>query len=103
MKKLIKDGYLCVLYSPGWGSGWWTDHRLDELLFDPTLVEMVLRKAEVSEMEEYCITAYGQDLYLGALDSLDVAKVPVREPFTVDVYDGDEFILLQSDVRWFSA
>jgi hypothetical protein len=41
MKKVIKDGKVAVLYSPGFGAGWYSWHKTEELLYHPKLVEMV--------------------------------------------------------------
>lgn len=45
MEKVIRDGKVAVLYSPGYGAGWttWTyDSKLHEvMLFHPLIVEKV--------------------------------------------------------------
>jgi hypothetical protein len=41
MKKLIRDGKVGVLVSPGYGAGFYTWGAPLESIFDPTLVEMV--------------------------------------------------------------
>ena len=40
--RVVRDGYVAVLYSPGYGAGWYSWHRKEELLYDPTIVQMVL-------------------------------------------------------------
>lgn len=55
MNKVVENGLVAVLYSPGFGAGWGTwnyDDELDEaLLFHPSLVEMVRnnRQNEINE------------------------------------------------------
>jgi len=41
MQKVIRDGKVAVLISPGFGGGWHTWNHVDELLFHPVLVNMV--------------------------------------------------------------
>ena len=45
MNKVIENGFVAVLYSPGYGAGWSTwnyeDGLNETLLFHPALVEMV--------------------------------------------------------------
>ena len=41
MEKVIRDGQVAVLYSPGYGAGWFTWHGVEELLFDPKVVDML--------------------------------------------------------------
>jgi len=42
MNKLVRDGKVAVLYSPDYGSGWYTwNPNNPELLFDPAIVQLV--------------------------------------------------------------
>ena len=41
MEKVIRDGKVAVLYSPGYGAGWYSWHDIEDLLYDPAVVEMV--------------------------------------------------------------
>jgi hypothetical protein len=42
MDKVIRDGQVAVLYSPGFGAGWYSWNReMPELLFEPNLVAMI--------------------------------------------------------------
>ncbi len=40
--KFIKDGKVAVIYCDSYGIGWWTQNYIDELAFDPKLVEIIL-------------------------------------------------------------
>lgn len=55
MNKVIENGLVAVLYSPGYGAGWSTwnlEKELNEtLLFHPSLVEMV-RNNRQDEIDE---------------------------------------------------
>ena len=42
MIKLVRDGMVAVLYSPGFGAGWYTwNQECTELMFDPAIVKFV--------------------------------------------------------------
>lgn len=102
MKKKLKGGKICVIYSPGYGAGWYSWHGITALLFDPTVVEMIERDAEATEIVEYCTTAYGDECYLAA-DDLAVAYVDTDDSFYIDEYDGAESVVLKSTFEWISA
>lgn len=44
MEKVINNGEVAVLYSPGYGAGWYTWGAPLELVFHPKIVEMVFSK-----------------------------------------------------------
>jgi hypothetical protein len=52
MEKVIRDGKVGVLYSPGHGAGWYSWHDVEELIYDPSIVGWVeqgqLNKIQVS-------------------------------------------------------
>lgn len=99
MKKRIKDGKVCVIYSPGYGAGWYTWHGIEELLYDPELIDMIDRKASGDEVEEYCQKTYGDECYLAA-DELTYTFVDVNDRFYIDEYDGAETVVLESTFQW---
>ena len=45
MDKVIVNGKVAVLYSPGYGSGWYTwNQEFPELIFSPAIVKMVIEE-----------------------------------------------------------
>ena len=45
-----KDNQIAVLYSPGYGAGWYTENtRRPDCLFHPELVELVMKKEELDD------------------------------------------------------
>lgn len=102
MKK-IKDGRLCVLYSPGYGAGWYTWHGVEELVFDPVLVDMVLDDADPEDIIDYCKETYGTDNYYGGAEDLTVAFVDTGDKFRIEEYDGAESVMCMNDYQWFEA
>jgi hypothetical protein len=102
MQKKTVDGKVAVLYSPGFGAGWYSWHNIAELLFDPKVVDMVLEKTSAETIELYCKTVYGDHYYIGASD-LEVIWVPTGTEFVIDEYDGSETVTVKDNVRWMTA
>ena len=102
MLKKIENGLVAVLYSPGFGAGWYSWHGIRELLFDPKVVDMVLEKTSAETIELYCKTVYGDQNYIGASD-LTVAWVQQGFQFIIDEYDGAESLRLKEEIIWVTA
>ena len=102
MQKKTVDGKVAVLYSPDFGAGWYSWHSVEELLFDPKVVDMVLEKTSAETIELYCKTVYGDHYYAGSCD-LEVAWVPTGTEFVIDDFDGNESITFKDKVKWITA
>lgn len=104
MEKVIKDGKVAVLYSPGYGAGWytWSGPRDQTMLFDPALVNMVLNEAPYSEMEEYAKERW-PDEYLGGLGRITVEWLKEGTLFRVEEYDGYESVHTNETYDWIVA
>lgn len=102
--RVIRDGQVAVLYAPGYGAGWstWNDDTDDGmeyfLLFDPTLVKMVLQN-EHDRVPSYVESVY-PDAYTSAARQLCVKWVPQGCSFRVTEYDGFECVQLEEDIVW---
>lgn len=75
MEKVIRGGKVAVLYSPGFGAGWysWNDTEHKELLFHPKLVEMVEENHTHEITEEWVKDNLGiGDVYCGGGDDLRI-------------------------------
>ena len=101
MQKLIRDGRVAVLVSPGYGAGWYTWHYNEELLYDPSIVEW-LEQDNMPKIEAYLALKY-KDEYFGGLEDLVVMWVPVGARFRIEEYDGAESLVLESEERWITA
>jgi hypothetical protein len=101
MQKLIRDGKVAVLVSPGFGAGWYTWHSIEELVYDPSVVEWVERQ-ELDKIQAYVGLKYPA-VYCGGLEDLEVNWVPVGAKFRIDEYDGAESLVLESQERWMTA
>jgi hypothetical protein len=104
MNKVIKDGFVAVLYSPGYGAGWYTWHQIPELIYDPAVVDMVERKVSSEAIIQYCEEKYPSftKCYLGAED-LQISWIKEFRVFIINEYDGNESIQFREDINWLVA
>lgn len=103
MNKYYNDkGEVAVLYSPGFGAGWYSWHGVKELLYDPVVVKMVLDKEPSYKISNYCEDKYG-DHYYGGADQLKIAWLVKDTRFYIKEYDGSETIILFEDVDFLEA
>lgn len=105
MNRVIENGKVAVLYSPGFGAGWYSWNECEPLLFDPVVVEMVRNKRH-DEIESYITRAYPDtDVFCGEVlyKTLTIAWVPVGEKFQIYEYDGAESVILESEEVWITA
>ena len=98
MEKVVRDGRVAVLISPGYGSGWstWADevHR-EWCLFAPELVAAVEDEdtETVAELAGQREDETGRHIHVGHnVEDLEIQWLPVGTAFCVDVYDGSESI-----------
>lgn len=124
MNKLIRDGKVAVLVSGDYGAGWSTwNHDYPELLFEPTVAEMVLDFQKASQdvygddykdlydryyqaVESYIVNNVQIDykpVYTGGISGLTVEWVPVGDRFRIREYDGAETLVLESNEQWITA
>jgi hypothetical protein len=102
MNKLIRDGLVAVLYSPGYGAGWFTwNTSRPEILFDPALVELV-EQEKWEELQAFVVLKY-PDIYVGGLEDLQIEWMPEGTQFQVNEYDGSESIEKRDSVNWHTA
>lgn len=103
MDKFIRYGNVAVLISPGYGAGWYTANpEYPSILWDPTLVHMLLEGRPFHEMKKYVETHY-PDVYWGGLRDLTVQWIPEGTRFRVAEYDGSESIVLYDKENWHVA
>jgi hypothetical protein len=89
MSKVIRDGKVAVLYSPGYGAGWysWNQERGESMLFDPDMVAAV--EADDAESQERIATEKWPGAFRGGLP-LKISWVNQGDRFEIDEYDGNE-------------
>ena len=102
MNKLIVDGKVAVLISPGYGAGWYTwNYDYPEILFDPAIVKFVMEE-KFDELMTYATLKY-PEIYLGGMEQLEVAWIPEGTLFNVEEYDGAEVVVFKEDQDWMIA
>lgn len=115
MKKIIRDGKVAVLISPGFGAGWSTwNYEYPEMIFDPDIVEVLESNPIIdphdadesySLLEKIKSIAEKKypDAYLGGADDLRIVWIEKGTNFIVDEYDGSESIRTRESVNWLVA
>ena len=91
IKKHIKDGFVAVIFSPGFGSGFHTWGAPIEAVFDPDLVEAILIN-DTQSVEKIIATKYPDFTYIKGTE-LDVEWVREGDKFRIDEYDGREEVV----------
>ena len=95
-----EDGEVAILYSPGYGAGWYTwNSENKEILTNPQLVQMVLNdersKITDSFMQKLLNT---KSFYSGGARDLQVEWMTEGQHFRIEEYDGSERILYKDDI-----
>lgn len=105
MNKVIRDNKVAVLYSPGYGAGWYTWHHRKELVFHPVLVELVEQNRQEEITEELIKKLLNTDEYICILGKLrlTIDWIPEGTLFRIDEYDGAEDIIYKEDDNWLVA
>lgn len=108
--RVVRDGQVAVLISPGFGAGWstWADPEYrPAVLFDPWIVDLLLsdqyrKKEKLDRVLTHCNLKY-PDMYTGGLGDLTVAWVPQGTWFRVVEYDGNESLEYKENNDWIQA
>ena len=94
MEKVIRDGKVAVLVSPGVGAGWYSWNKgFPQCLFDPEIVALVESKQH-DKIFKLVEKKYGDGFYAGGqVRRLEVVWLPEGTVFRIDEYDGAESIV----------
>lgn len=102
-EKYIKDGKVAVLYSPGFGAGWYTwNTEYEGLVFDKELVQALLDKSSISFLEEIAERKY-PGAYLGGAEDLEIEWIEEGLQFEINEYDGSESIHIIGERQYLCA
>ena len=102
MNKVVRDGRVAVLYSPGYGAGWFSwNTEYPEIIFDPGLVDLV-EQGNKEKILAY-VNLKWPDAYTGGLEDLQIEWLPVGTEFIIDETDGAELIKIKDNVSWITA
>ena len=88
MEKVIRDGKVAVLYSPGYGAGWYSWHRIPELIFHPELVKLVEENRRGEITEEFCLSLLKSNkpengIYCGGAYFLEIKWINEGQEFEI--------------------
>lgn len=103
--KVIHDGKVAVIYSPGYGAGWYswnTDYP--DIIFDPQVVfwiENGKNDSDITDLESYLERTYPEGYF--SLYQLVIKWIPVGTKFRIHEYDGSESIVYFEDDIWITA
>lgn len=101
--KLIRDGKVGVLYSPGFGAGWstWNSDYRAQMCMDARLVQLVLdgKLHEAGKLAE----TFGEYICVLGSRDLTVEWLPVGTVFEISEYDGSESVRVHDNEEWLVA
>lgn len=100
-EKVIRDGKVAVLVSPGFGAGWstWNDGECrDLLLFDRRFVEAAEAGVSESAIAATAEEVTGRRIYCGGWSDIVIEWLPVGTRFLVEEYDGTESLRFVEDL-----
>lgn len=103
MKKVIRDGKVAVLYSPGFGAGWFNANSPIEAVFHPRLVELVENDERDKITEELVKELFGITFYIGGAYELKIEWIKEGTEFSIEEYDGSESIRYKDSNGWLKA
>lgn len=103
MDKVVKDGQVAVLISPGFGARWSTwagEGKAEACLFHPDFVQAALDG--VTDIEPIVDKIFGEDSYLYTGGWRDIVVVYLDEgtSFVVEEYDGSESLRTVEDLSY---
>lgn len=99
--KVVRDGKVAVLYSPGFGAGWYSWNKdYPEMLTSPLIVELIENKVSTDQIIRIAEELW-PNAYLGGAKKLEIEWVPEGEQVHINEYDGSESIEVRScDENW---
>lgn len=107
MEKVIRDGKVAVLYSPGYGAAWsawcYNDTLVETLLFHPLIVEKVESGLKQEITTEWLVEQFGEefeDIYCGGANQLEIEWLPEGTTFRIDEYDGFETVITKQQLYY---
>ncbi len=96
INKVVRNGKVAVVYSPSYGSGWYTWHGKEELLFHPEIIGKIEENKRADITEEFCLNLLGDsvkdDIYCGGVEDLRIKWIEQGQEFELEEYDGSESI-----------
>jgi hypothetical protein len=101
MEKVIRNGLVGVLVSPGFGAGFYTWGAPLEAIFNPTLIDLI-ENEKYQEAIDFVEKTW-EDLYSGGVGNMKVVWIEEGTEFTIEEYDGSESIVFKETIEWITA
>lgn len=98
-ERVVRDGRVAVLVSPGYGAGWstWGDSNLrEQMLFCPRMVLAIEAGAQNAELHKIAAELFPGE-YPGGVDQLKIRWVREGDPIRIAERHGFERIRNGSD------
>jgi hypothetical protein len=121
LPKVIRNGKVAVLYSPGFGAGWYSWNRnTPACLFDPEIVALVeseksdvLSTSTIKKISDLAEEKYSprhsrdttseKGFYAGGADWLSIEWVTQGHGFEISEYDGSESVRIVGEIDFIIA
>jgi hypothetical protein len=105
--RLIRDGKVAIIYSPGFGAGWSTwnselNFLAEELIFDPGLVDLIINGRSREQIDAYVRLKWPK-AYTGGLEQAQVEWITPGVEFKITEYDGSESLQFRDSDEWITA
>lgn len=97
-KKILKNGKVAIIFRK---QGWYSKHGIEALVFDPSVVDMVLRKSDLKEIVDYCTQTYVNFDY--PVDNLEIKWIDNESLFCIEQINNEEFVEIFGDKSWIKA
>ena len=102
MGKLVRDGMVAVMYSPGFGAGWSTwNQDCPDMITDAGLADLVL-KGDQEQILAYAILKW-PNAYFGGIEDLTVEWIPQGQQIKIQENDGSESIEYCDSTDWITV
>lgn len=100
MEKVIRDGKVAIALSPGYGAGWYSWHREEQLIFHPVIIEMIENGKNGEITQDWLKENLGfENVYCGGAEDLIIKWLPEGIKFKIEEYDGSEYLLTEDSLN----
>jgi len=101
LKKVIRDGKVGIIYSSGYGAGWYSwNTDVPQCLFSPEIIELIESEGTSIINDDYCEKLFNvESFYSGGSDGLRVEWLPIGTHFDIHEYDGAEHVQTFDDIK----
>ena len=111
MEKVIKDGMVAVIYSKGFGAGWYSGNEsVKECLFCPQIVNLIIANGEGNELDSNVVKRIEEiaceswsGFYPGGARDLTIGWVKEGHQFEIREYDGKESLIRLGECQYITA